>query len=107
MLGYGGKPSKFGFGGSVKRQEKQTGAQAASEGAERLGRFGSAMKDKSKGGDAVSRIQAYAKSENERKKREEEEKRKKAAAAPAKSTAPQQGFFSRMYDKYVGGKKEQ
>jgi hypothetical protein len=92
-------------GGQTRRQEKQTGAQAASEGAERLGRFGKAMGDKKKGEDAVTRIQNYAKAENERKKKAEEEKKKKAAAPP--STAPTQGFFSRMYDKYIGGKKEQ
>jgi hypothetical protein len=105
MLGYGGKPNKFGFGGSVKRQEKQTGAQTAAAGAERLGRFGSAMQDKSKGGDAVSRLQTYAKGEAERQRKKKEEERK-AAAAP-KSTAPAKGFFGRMYDKYVSGKKEQ
>lgn len=86
---------------SPKRQEKQTGAQAASEGAERLGRFGSAMKDKSKG-DMVSRIQAHGRAEAERQK-----KKKQEEAAKPKSAAPQKGFFSRMYEKYVSGKKEQ
>jgi hypothetical protein len=93
----------------VQRQEKQTGAQAASEGAERLGRFGSATKDKSKGGDVVSRIQTYAKEEGERqrkKKADEEAAKKKAASAP-KSTEPTKGFFTRMYEKYVSGSKEQ
>ena len=89
---------------TTQRQEKQTGSQTASEGAERLGRFGSAVKDKSSGGDMVTRIQNYAKSENERKSKEEVAKRKKATAS--KSSEPEQGFFGRMYDKYIGGKKE-
>lgn len=93
---------------STKRQEKpagQTAAQAAGEGAKRLGRFGEATSEK-KGGDMVSRIQQYAKSENERKAKEEAEKKKKKAAPPA-STAPEKGFVGRMIDKYYYGKKEQ
>lgn len=93
--------SAFMKGNQTKRQEKQTGAQAAAAGAERLGRFGSAMKDKSKG-DAVSRIQSYAKSEAERQK-----KKKQEEASKPKTAAPSKGFFGRMMDKYVYGKKEQ
>jgi len=84
---------------TTQRQEKTAG-QTAAEGADRLSKFGSAVKDKSKGGDMVSRIQEYSKSEQEKKKKADEEKKKKPATA-----APEPGFFSRMYDKYVGGKK--
>lgn len=98
MLGYKSK-SSFG-GGRLQRQEKQTGAQAAGEGAARLGRFGGAMKGATKD-DAVTRIQKYAQAEGERQR-----KKKQEEAAKPKSTAPQKGFFSRMYDRYVSGKKE-
>lgn len=94
---------------STKRQEKpagQTAAQTASEGAKRLGRFGEATSEK-KGGDMVSRIQAYGKAEAERNRKAEEEKKKKKAAAPPPSTAPEKGFVGRMIDKYYYGKKEQ
>ena len=82
----------------TQRQEKQTGAQAAGEGADRLGRFGGAMKDKKDGKDAVTRLQDYAKAEMER------EKKKKADAEAAKKkqkeggVAPTKGFIERMRD---------
>jgi len=94
-------------GGRTRRQEKPTGqtaSETAGEGAARLGRFGGVLGDKKKGEDVVARIQNYAKSENERKKKEEEEKKK---AAGTKSTAPSRGFFGKMMDKYVYGKKEE
>lgn len=87
MLGYKGTPK-------LQRQEKQTGAQAASAGADRLGRFGGAMKGATKT-DAVSKLQAFGKSEMERQK-----KKKAEEAAKPKTAAPSQGFFGRMMDKY-------
>jgi hypothetical protein len=81
----------------TQRQEKQSGAQAAGEGAERLGRFGGAMK-KDTGEDAVTKLQKYAQSELER------EKKKKAEAEAAKKkqkeggVAPTKGFIERMRD---------
>lgn len=98
MLGY--KSNSFGKP-KLQRQEKQTGAQAAGEGAARLGRFGSAMKGATKD-DAVTRLQKYAQSEGERQR-----KKKQEEAAKPKAAAPSRGFFGRMVDKYVYGKKEQ
>lgn len=103
MLGRSTTPS-FMTGGRTRRQEKPTGQtaeKAASEGASRLGKFGSAMKDKSKPTDMVTRLHDYGKAEVERKKKADAEKKK----APA-STAPSKGFFGRMMDKYSGKKEE-
>lgn len=86
-------------------QEKQTGAGAAAEGAERLGRFGGAMKDKKNGDDAVTRLQKYAQAEAER------EKKKKADAEAAKKkqkeggVAPSKGFIERMRDYWFPSKE--
>lgn len=98
MLGHS-KPL-FG-GGKVQRQEKQSAAQTASEGAGRLGRFGGAMKGATKE-TAVSKLQKYTQSEAERQK-----KKKQEEAAKPKSAAPSKGFVGRMIDKYYYGKKEQ
>lgn len=90
----------------TQRQEKQTGAGAAAEGAERLGRFGGAMKDKKDGKDAVTRLQEYAKAEAERqrkKKAEEEAAKKKQKEG---GVAPSKGFIERMRD-YWFPKKDQ
>lgn len=90
----------------TRRQEKQTGAQAAGEGAERLGRFGKAMGDKENKDDAVTRIQKYAQAEAERqrkKKAEDEAAKKKQKEG---GVAPSKGFIERMRD-YWFPKKEQ
>lgn len=73
------------------------------ESVNRLGRFAGATKDetKKKQPDMVGRIQQFARDEQARKKKEEEEKKKKAAAPV--NTAPQEGFLTRMYKKYVTG----
>lgn len=84
---------------STKRQE--SAASQAGEGASRLGRFGTALKDKKKDNDIVGRIQGYAKSENERAAAE----KKKKAANP--SVAPSKGFFGKMVDKYYHGKSDE
>ena len=71
-----------------------------SESASRLGRFaGATTKSKS---DPIKGIQDFAKAEQERKRKEEEEKKKKSTI----TTAPEKGFLTRMYEKYVGGSKE-
>lgn len=105
MMRQSTEPS-FMQGGKARRQERpagQTGAEAIKEGAERLGRFGSAMKDKSKPGDMVTRIQKYGIAENERNKKESAERKKRTTTS---SVAPAKGFFGRMVDKYYHGKKE-
>lgn len=84
---------------------QQTAAEAAKEGASRLGRFAGATSDeqKKKQPDMVGRIQKYAQEEAERqkKKKAEDEAKKKAPV----NTAPQDGFLTRMYKKYVSGEK--
>jgi hypothetical protein len=89
-----------------QRQEKQTGAQAASEGAERLGRFGGAMKDKGDGKDAVTRLQEYAKAEGERQRKKKAEEEAKKKQQKEGGVAPSKGFLERMRD-YWFPKKEQ
>ena len=81
----------------MPRQQEST-----SESVSRLGRFAGAAKDetKKKQPDMVARIQQFAREESERKKKEEEEKKKKPV-----QTAPQEGFLTRMYKKYVSGEK--
>lgn len=75
------------------------------ESASRLGRFAGATKDEKKKDkpDMVGRIQQFARDEQERqrKKKAEEEARKKQPV----QTAPQEGFLTRMYKKYVSGEK--
>lgn len=74
------------------------------ESASRLGRFAKSTSDtQKKGGNMVTNIQAFAKSENERKRKEEEEKKRKAAQPV--NTEPQKGFIQRMIDKYYYGKE--
>lgn len=99
MLSYGSAKS-FVHGSKPKRQEKQTGAQATAEGAKRLSVFGGAMKDKKDGKSAVSRLQAFGQSEADKAKK----KKVEPAKAVPKSTAPEKGFFARMYEKYSSKK---
>jgi len=82
----------------VARQ--QTAAGATKEGASRLGGYVSGAKEetKKKQPDMVGRIQAMSAAENKRK--EEEAKKKKAGAV---TTAPEDGFLTKMYKKYIGG----
>jgi endo-1,4-beta-D-glucanase Y len=99
---------KFSYGvpPHMRRQEKQQG-ESTSESASRLGRFAGKMteedKEKKKQPSAVEKIQQFAAAENERKRKEEEEKKKKKAGEV--STAPEEGFLTRMYKKYVSGEK--
>ena len=91
---------------TTKRQE--SASSQAGEGAKRLGAFGSAMTEKKKkpaDDDPIKRIQRYSAAENERKRKEDAEKKKKKSTPP--SVEPSKGFFGRMYDKYVGGKKDE
>lgn len=89
------------FGSNTLMRGQQTAAQTASEGAKRLSDVSQATSGKS---DPVSAIQEYA-----RKQAEEDEKKKKEAAAKKKQvgvdTAPEDGFLTRMYKKYVSGEK--
>jgi len=90
-----------------QRQEKQgtTAAEETKKGAERLGRFGGAMKDKKDGKDAVTRLQEYAKSEAERqrkKKAEDEAAKKKQKEG---GVSPSKGFIERMRDYWFPKKK--
>src|SRR5258708_28794614 len=88
---------------TTQRQNKQSG-DTTSEGIGRLGRFGTAMKDSSKD-NAITKLQSFAAAEGERQKKKKADD-EAAAKKKSSSTAPEQGFFSRMYDKYIGGKKE-
>lgn len=80
-----------------QEKKKKTAAEMAGEGAANLNKFGTATK---KSGDIVKNVQDYAKAENERKAKEAEAKKK----APVK-TAPEDGFLTKMYKKYVSGGK--
>jgi hypothetical protein len=68
----------------------------------RMGRAKKATVDT--GGDMVTNLQNFAKSEAERKRKEAEDAKKKATTV---NTAPEKGFLQKMYEKYVGGSKEQ
>lgn len=82
----------------MARQQEST-----SESVSRLGRFGSSTQTKEAKSDPIANIQKFAREETERqrKKKEEEAKKKKQPV----DTAPQEGFLTRMYKKYVSGEK--
>ena len=92
----------------TQRQEQQgtTAAEEAKKGAERLGRFGGAMKDKKDGKTALERLQDYGRSEAERqrKKKQEDEAAKKKQKEGG--VAPSKGFLERMYDYWFPSKEK-
>ena len=80
-------------------QEK---SETLSESFARLGRFKKAAEGG--GGDMVKGIQNFAAKEAERKRKEAEDAKKKATSGV--DTAPEDGFLTRMYNKYIGGSKK-
>jgi hypothetical protein len=75
--------------------------QQIDEAASRLGRYAGSTQSKEGKSDPVGNLQRFAAAEQERakKKKKEEEERKKAQPV---ETAPQKGYLSQLYDKYVG-----
>jgi hypothetical protein len=81
----------------VARQQKES----TGESVNRLGRFAGSTQTKEAKSDPIANIQKFAREEQERqrKKKEEEAAKKKQPV----NTAPQEGFLTRMYKKYVTG----
>lgn len=67
----------------------------------RLKKMAEGTDEKKKGGGLIEGIQGFAAKEAARKKKEAEDAAKKKITPIA--TAPEDGFLTRMYKKYVGG----
>lgn len=91
---------RYKFGNSAPQRQDKGSQTPAAENVERMRRLHGTQ-----GKSTMDRIRTFAQSEQERQRKQKEEAAKKKAAPP-KSTAPEKGFFQKMYDKYVSGKSD-
>lgn len=77
-----------------------------SEDASRLGRYAGSTQTAQGKSDPVGNLQRFAAAEQERQKKKKKDEADAAAAAKAKQgtvdTAPEKGYLSQLYDKYIG-----
>lgn len=79
--------------------------ESAGESASRLGRYASSTQSSQGKSDPVGNLQRFAAAEQERqkkKKKDEADAAKAKTAAGSVNTAPEKGYLSQLYDKYIG-----
>jgi hypothetical protein len=80
-----------------QEKKKKTAAEIAAEGASNLSTFGKAATKSKDGEKTIQNIQKYAQAEADKKK---------AKKKTTVNTAPEDGFLTRMYKKYVSGSEK-